>query len=300
MASMPVSVPPSAVPLGPLHSNYLYAKTIVANLAHRALLRRRRRREQVTADYDAGEWAQQKSARHWLLTPTLEAYADKQWLDRDIVAELEGRLWRLPASEYYRFRRHKLIEILSEYDCGVETIVELGSGTGSNLFSLATTDRWKHILGLELSPTGREVTRCVTERFDLDDRVEVDEIDLLDATSAGFARLQGAVVFTHYCLEQLPNHTETVFRNLAAVGIRRAILLEPSFELLSRASLRDQASRTYVIRQDYQRSIIGVGRKLESEGLIEIVAARRLDFVSSCRNPPTLLVWDLREAPAAR
>ena len=41
-----------------------------------------------------------------------------------------------------------------------------------------------------------------------------------------------------------------------SLGERRAVLIEPSFELLGLANLRDLASRSYVPRQDYQRSII--------------------------------------------
>jgi hypothetical protein len=106
-------------------------------------------------------------------------------------------------------------------------------------------------------------------------------------------------VYTHYCLEQLPNDTEAVFRNLVAAGVRRAILIEPTYELLSWTSLRDWASRTYVLRQDYQRSIVRAARQLEAEGLITIAHTERLDFVSSYRNAGTLLVFDVRQPDPA-
>ena len=292
MTSQDIAVPSAALPIGRLRSTATYAKSILVDLAHRALLRRRRHRNQVAADYEAGEWAQQKAARSWEATATLEAYSEKNWADRELIAEMDGRLWRVPSAAYYRFRRRKLIAILEEFDGGAATLVELGSGTGSNLFALATSPRWSKLVGLELSRTGREVANKVAEHFGVTDRLEIGPIDLLDPASEGFSRLKGAVCFTHYCLEQLPDHTEMVFRNLISAGVKRAILIEPSFELLGRSTLRDWASRTYVLRQDYQRSILRVARKLEAERLLETVAVRRLDFVSSHRNAPTLLVWD--------
>lgn len=124
-------------------------------------------------------------------------------------------------------------------------------------------------------------------------RAEFGLIDLLDPSSEGYRRLEGQTVYSHYCLEQLPRETESIFRNLVAAGVRRAILVEPSFELLGRNSLRDLATWSYVLRQDYQRSIVQSARKLEEEGIIRIVETRRLDFVSGHRHFGTLLVFDV-------
>ena len=293
MTIAPISLPGTARRYGSIPSSLLYARTIAANLAHKLLKQRKRSREQVAADYDGGEWSQQAAAQTWLKVPDLKSYADKAWNRQTAVAMMDGELWTVPAEDYYAFRRRKLIAILDLFALGADHITELGSGTGANLCLLATSDRWSRITGLELSPTGREVTQTIIDHFGLGDRVDVGAIDLLDPASPGFARIKGEVCFTHYCLEQLPNHTEQVFRALVAAGVRRAILLEPSYELLSPLSLRDQASRTYVLRQDYQRSIVACARKLELEGLIKVVATEQLDFVSSCRNPPTLVVFDV-------
>ena len=284
-------VPPSARPLPRWRADFLWLRTIVESAAHRLLKRRERHGDQVASDYDGGEWAQQKAARHWTVAPSVADYADKSWVRRDIVAEMDSQLWSVPAPDYYAYRRAQLIGILSEFDLGADSLIELGSGTGSNLFALSTAQRWAHLLGLELSTTGREVARTVAERYGLANEIHFDHIDLLDPASPGFEKVRGAVCFTHYCLEQLPSHTEQVFRNLLQAGVRRTVMIEPTFELLG-WSLKDAASRAYVLRQDYQRSIVQVANKLQDEGLLRIVALRRLGFVSSWRNPPTLLVWE--------
>jgi hypothetical protein len=292
----PILVPRSAQPLTRIESYANWGRSTVTNIAHRLLKRRRRDGHQVASDYESGEWAQQKVAKRWERVADLTEYADRANDRRTIVATIDGELWRVPAPDYFEFRRHKLIDIISRYDCGSREIVELGSGTGSNLFALATSGRWDRLVGLELSATGREVAEIVAGKFGLTARVHGHFIDLLDPRSEGFNHLGGAVCFSHYCLEQLPEHTETVFRNLVRAGIKRAIMLEPTYELLG-WSLADWASRSYVLRQDYQRSIIATANKLAGEGLIDIIAVERLDFVSSCRNPPTLLVWDVKSVP---
>jgi len=284
-------IPPTAERLSAWHANSLWLRTIIGSVGHRLVKRRKRVRSRVASDYDSGEWAQQKTAANWLQSSSATDYADKSWIKHNIVAEMSGALWLVPAPDYYAFRRSRLTEILHSYDDGVRTLIELGSGTGSNLFALSSAGHWDRLIGLELSPTGREVTRAIAEHFALSDQVTSDFIDLLDTTSKGFEKLSDAICFTHYCLEQLPDQTETVFRNILAAKPRRVIMFEPTFELLG-STLKDAASRAYVLRQDYQRSIVRVARKLESEGSIRIREISRLDFVSSCRNPPTLIVWE--------
>ena len=286
------SVPAHARPLGRLRELRIYARSILLDIGHRLLRRRKRGRDQITSDYDQGAWAQHAAARDWERSPTLEAFADKCWVDRDFTCLIDGRLWRMPGADYYRMRRHRLNDLLRRLAGDDDELVEVGSGTGTNLFALALDKRWKRLRGLELSPTGRAVARQVTEHFGVADRISFDEIDLLDPASPGFALLKGKTVLTHYCLEQLPNDTERVMRNLRAAGARRVIHIEPSFELLSAASPRDLASISYVWRQDYQRTIVATARKLEAEGLIRIVEVARLHYAPAWRNPPTLIVWE--------
>lgn len=285
-------LPAGARPVGTLASTLIYLRSIVVDLAHRVLIRRLRDRAQVAADYDSGDWSRQLEARRWENSAGLREYVDRQGMQRPLRVQIQGRLWDLPTCAFYRYRRARLVQIMQRFADPHSTLVELGSGTGSIAFELAQAGIWPYILGLELSPTGREVARCVADHFNTDN-VAFGQIDLLDPASRGFGRLAGQTVYTHYCLEQLPGRAEDVFRNLVRARVKRAILIEPSYELLRWHSLRDLASITYVLRQDYQRSILRAARKLEHEGLIRIVQTERLDFVSSHRNAGTLLVFDI-------
>jgi hypothetical protein len=281
-----------AMPVGTVAEIGLCSRSILQDLAHRLFRRRQRRRDQVLSDYDRGEWAQQLEARNWERAGSLAAYAEKSWVDRDIICTVDGRLWRMPVTRYYRIRYRTLADILRRFAGDADELVEVGSGTGTNLFALAADKSWPKLLGLELSATGRTVARRIAAHFGVEDRVSFDEIDLLDAGSPGFRLLEGKAAFSYLCLEQLPNDTEKVMRNLCAAKVKRMIHVESSFELLSPLSLRDLASMSYVWRQDYQRTIVSTARRLEAEGLIRIIAAERLHFSPSWRNTPTLVVWE--------
>ncbi|HEU5067775.1 MAG TPA: class I SAM-dependent methyltransferase [Sphingomicrobium sp.] len=286
------TIPKSARPVGMVRGTAIFSKSIMIDLAHKLTKRRKRDRGQVASDYDAGEWAQQKRARLWSRSADLKAYVERHAVNRSLTALIDGRLWRLPAKDYYALRRQRLTAVLKQYAPDPAALIELGSGAGMNLFTLHLEDYWKSLLGLELSETGVSVARETADHFDVSDRIRFAHIDLLDPQSGGYAALEGHTVFTHYCLEQLPNDTEAVFRQLADAGVKRVICIEPSFELLKFSSLRDLASLSYVWRQDYQRTLVRVAQRMQARGDIRVLAAERLHFASSWRNAPTLLVWE--------
>ena len=280
-----------ARPISPVLSNLVYLRSIAVDAAHKLLKRRSRSRALVEHDYEAGDWKREAKEAAWRVNPTLTDYVERAHIERQMRVTVDGRLHEMPARSYYRFRRHKLAAIMEEFAPHAGQLVELGSGTGAIVFELAATLEGRRFIGLDLSQRGIGVARTVADHYGLAN-AEFAQIDLLDPASPGWAHLAGQVVYSHYCLEQLPRHTEAIFRNIVAAGASRAVLIEPSFELLGLASLRDLATRSYVLRQDYQRSIVQAAQQLESEGLIRIVETRRLDFVSSHRNFGTLLVFD--------
>lgn len=293
----PSGPPDTARPVGRMQTGLIYLRSVAIDQAHRLLIRRKRDCQEVDRGYHRGSWAQDLAARRWERTETLARYTERVDVPGELRATIGNRLWRIPAPCYYAMRRANLVGIMRRFADTASCLVELGSGVGSIVFELVAGGLRKPILGLELSSNGREVARIVAAHYDVA-QVEFGRIDLLDPTSEGYRRLAGATVYTHHCLEQLPNDTDAVLRNLVAAGVRRAILIEPTFELLGWTSLRDWASRTYVLRQDYQRSIIRTARRLEAEGLLAIAHTERLDFVSGHRNAATLLVLDVHPQAA--
>ncbi|MHA7820567.1 MAG: class I SAM-dependent methyltransferase [Erythrobacter sp.] len=280
-----------ARPVSQTLSSMVYLRSIAVDAAHKLLKRRNRSRDLVSRDYDAGDWKREAEEAAWLSNDSLDDYVDRAHLAREMRVTVGGRLHEMSAPSYYRFRRHKLAAIMEEFAPDAQRLVELGSGTGAIVFELAASLKDRELVGLDLSERGIAVARTVADHYALQN-VSFDRIDLLDPSSPGWRRLEGETVYSHYCLEQLPRHTEAIFRSIVASGAKRAVLIEPSFELLGLASLRDLATRSYVLRQDYQRSILQAAETLENEGLVRVVEVRRLDFVSSHRNFGTLLVFD--------
>jgi len=281
---------PKFTELSAWRATALICKSIVESVAHKLIRRRKRVRDQVKSDYDQGEWREQLSAHSWVAARDLKSYVipDDQ---RTIVATVEGRLASISVQDYYEYRTNCIADVLRTYANDSEQLYEIGSGAGRNLFALALVGQWPKLRGLELSPTGMEVTRLAAARFGLSG-VSAGPIDLLEPESAGFAELKDATVFSFYCLEQLPAHTEAVLTALLRAGVKRVIHMEPGAEMLSFYSLKDLATISYIWRQHYLNDIVSVAKQLEEKGLIRILAAKRLWFAPTLRNTPTLVVWE--------
>lgn len=267
-----------------------YARSVCVDLMHKLVRQRKRTRSQVQSDYDGGEWKEFMEARSWEKSSSLDDFVLGS--SRNVLhAQIDGRLHTLSSRDYYRYRTQQIVALLSEFDQGSPKLVEVGCGAGRNLYAAATSGRWRELRGLELSRTGIEVVQQVAAHFKLDG-VSAGAIDLLDESSPGFAELLGGTVFTFYCLEQLPSYTEAVLRRMAAAGVRRVVHIEPTMELFSATSLRDLASMAYIWRQNYLADLVNVARRLEDQGLIRVIATRRLGFAPTLRNTPTLVVWE--------
>jgi len=273
-----------------LTSNLIYFRCLVANIFHKLVVRRVRSRGQVTSDYDQGEWLETLREARWDSCKNLSEYVSTTDT-RLIDAIVDGRLTRISRSDYYKYRTRTLVATLKRYAADENELMEIGSGAGRNLIALAHAGPWKSLLGLELSQTGREVTRRVCERFDIQS-IHTAHIDLLDPKSKSFDKLRGAVVFSFYCLEQLPSYTRCVMENLRRAGVKRVIHIEPTTELFGCTSLKDLATISYIWRQDYQRTLVTTARTLQNEGKVKLLACERLHFAPSCRNDPTLVVWE--------
>jgi len=267
----------------------MFARAITANVAHKLILNRRRHRAQVALDYEDGAWANELRQQYWLSTPTLSDYLIPPGASRIIVLH-QGRLARTGLADYYRFRIGKVIEMVADNDGGATELIELGCGTGRNIFSLSTARRWKRLQGYDISDNGLQVAKLVKERFRVDE-AEFAKLDLLSDDLENLGALRDATVFTYLCLEQLPGHAEGILRKLLLAGVQRGIHIEPSLDMFSPWRLRDLATMSYVWRQNYQRKLISALRTLENEGRIKIERLERPGFAPNVGHEPNLIVW---------
>lgn len=282
--------PPPCQPLPAAQALRVLVREAWANL--RLLPRQRQHRDtnRVDAEYNSGAWKSALDGKWWLQCRDLREYLVSN-NEHVMVAKVQGRLVRVQARDYYDYRLRLLQELLTTYMDGEAELVELGCGSGQNLFTLALAGRWPRLTGFDISENAVQAARETAQHFRLPD-MSFGVLDLTDEANPHYAQLRGKAVFTYYCLEQLKYATAKVLDNFLQAGVRRVVHIEPTYELLRPWSLMDWVNFTYVWRRDYQNNLLKTLRSYERRGLVRILDVRRLYYCPSPRNDPTLICWE--------
>jgi SAM-dependent methyltransferase len=240
-------------------------------------------------EYDIGHWARARRERAWERAANLEEFLIGERSDM-IVARVEGVPTRLPCREYYRYRLRALPQLVTRHLEG--EIVELGCGTGYNLFALAFACPDRHFIGFDISPNGIETGRAIAQHFGLAGRIRFDFLDLTKAGDPNFKLLDGRSCFTFFCLEQIPYSIDAVVRNIASARPRRVLHVEPSTELLDLRRPGDWANYVFVKSMDYQSDLFRLLPRLAAAGELRVVEVDRAAFAPTLQNSGFIAVWE--------
>ena len=256
-----------------------------------ALIRRKRRNiETVMSEYDRGDWKAIAKTKKWENCQSLEEYLNPR-SGRFRQALLKDQVVWIDEHSYYEFRNRCLETILSNYTERNSDLVELGCGTGYNIFSLVRASYWGQFYGYDLSETGISTARTIAKHFGIHN-CHFNVLDLTAIDDETSLRLRGKTVFTYYCMEQLKHQTEKVIQGLVSSGVRRVIHIEPATELLRVKSLRDWVTRLYIFRSDYQDNLLKTLRALETRNCLKILDSYRLYYAPTIRHDPMFVCWE--------
>jgi hypothetical protein len=282
---------PDVKPASRLDLSREYTIDLARSLRRMAFKNVRRTHDVVDSEYNAGEWGRILGDRGWLRAKTLEQFLIGE-NDASRLAKVDGQIVRITARDYYRYRIGALSELISRHAGGAKSLLELGAGFGSNLFSLSLDPQWNRLRGFDIAPNGIDAGRQIADHFGLSDRVCFDRIDLTDGHDPRFAELAGATVFTYFCIEQIPYAVEAVVENILRAGPARVINIEPAVDMLKLSHPRDLASRVYIESMDYQTRLFKLLDELGKKGRIRILGRERMGFAPTLHNDGLLYAWE--------
>jgi hypothetical protein len=282
---------PDVKPASRLDLSREYTIDLARSLRRMAFKNVRRTHDVVDSEYNAGEWGRILGDRGWLRSKTLEQFLIGE-NDASRLAKVDGQIVRITARDYYRYRIGALSELISRHAGGAKSLLELGAGFGSNLFSLSLDPQWNRLRGFDIAPNGIDAGRQIADHFGLSDRVSFDRIDLTDGHDPRFAELAGATVFTYFCIEQIPYAVEAVVENILRAGPARVINIEPAVDMLKLSHPRDLASRVYIESMDYQTRLFKLLDELDKKGRIRILGRERMGFAPTLHNDGLLYAWE--------
>lgn len=268
-----------------------YAIDVAKSLGRLVLHRIERNRDKVNSEYNLSNWQKVLSNKGWANAKDLTDFLSPPNPEKQL-RKVNNQIIRISAHEYYRYRLGALGELIGRYCSGAKQVVELGAGYGYNLFSLHLSHPDWILKGFDIAPNGIAAAREIASHFDLSDRISLDRIDLTDASDPNLAAITNQVVFTYFCIEQIPYDVRKVVENLIAARPRRVINIEPTTELLDLTRPRDLVSLFYIRSVDYQTQLFSTLDELERQGRIRIVARERMPFAPSINNDGFLYCWE--------
>ncbi len=266
------------------------AKIITRSYAKILLKKNQRSADQVTKEYDSGSWKKVLEDKTWLRHSSLQSYVTQQGEKQKSLRIIEGRVVCETTENYYTYKAGKLNEILERYAFENSQLLELGCGTGFNIFSLALSQPQRQLWGFDISKNGIQAAEEIKKHFSVNN-VNFGHLDMIKGDANSWKPIAGKTVFTHFCLEQLTRAIPQVIENLIAAKPKRVIHLETSWDLLN-GGLVDQATKLHVLGLDYQRNLAETLRFYETQGKLRVLEHSRMGFAPMPRNFPTLTVWE--------
>lgn len=267
------------------------ARSCVRSVGRMLIRRVRRGREVVADEYHGGHWARMLQSRAWEQAPDLRAFLVGASAQQAFV-RVGGRIHRSTYADYYRHRLDALPAFVEEMMGERGDLVELGSGFGYNLFSIALAWPEARLTGLELSDNGIAAARQIAAHYRLQDRIGFDSIDLTVRDHPGFAKTAGQRLFTFFCLEQIPYDIEKVIENILAHRPKRVVHVEPGVDMLQLSRLSDWPNYLYVKSVDYQTRLFETLESLQRAGRVRILRKARMPFAPTIQNDGFAISWE--------
>ena len=281
------SLPPASLP----DRAVTYAIDVAKSIYRLVVRRVERTAAVVNSEYNLSNWQKVLSSRSWLNAKDLADFlTPPNPVER--LRKVNNRILRVAQQQYYQYRAGALGDLIAHHCGNAEQIVELGAGYGYNLFSLHLTRPDWTLKGFDIAPNGIAAGQEIARHFGLSGKISLDRIDLTDASDPNLAAIANEVVFTYFCIEQIPYDVRKVVENIIAARPKRVINIEPTTELLDLTVPRDLVSLLYIRSVDYQTRLFSTLDELERQGRIRIIARERMPFAPSIHNDGFLYCWE--------
>ena len=268
-----------------------YALDAVRSIGRLAMRRVKRTADIVDSEYNSLHWQRTLSEKAWMKAASIDDFLVPKNPAQGL-RKVDNRICRVAAEDYYRYRAWALGELLARHTAGATEIVELGAGCGINLLSLHLYHPDWQLRGFDIAPNGIAAGREIAAHYGLSDRLSLDRIDLTDGNDLNYAAITDKVVFTYFCIEQIPYDVHEVVDNIIAAKPKRVINIEPTTELLNLANPRDIVSFLYIRSVDYQTQLFSTLDDYERQGRVRIIARERMPFAPTIHNDGFLYCWE--------
>lgn len=236
-------------------------------------------------DWENG-WAENENSFHLSkdITTLIPKYFGKFQLVR-----WGGRLVRT-ISDNFEYKMLEAIELheFQKYLSKFEKIIELGCGTGHNMFRARKVNGTAELIGLDWATTSQSILYSLNESGKL--FCQGANFDFL--SPACDENFENAAVYSIAALEQIGKSHNKLLDFLISKSPKLCLHLEPLIELMDEnESVLDRLCADYCRKRNYLSNFLSSLRKLENEGKIEILDVKRNYIGSLYIEGYSLVAW---------
>lgn len=199
----------------------------------------------------------------------------------------------------------KMRAAIDAFGPNIKRVIELGSGWGKNLFNLFKfgTPLATEFIALELTETGREITRALAAHCAPTMRISAKEFDYYKPDFSFLSDNKPTAIFTHHSIEQMPEISGQLLDSILAIpGFSCAVHMEPcGFQIptnnwLENGNLKlmrgiDTRNRNFAAARNQNTNLYPLLRQYEREGKISIRSVQKYFTSHLIENATTLIVW---------
>ncbi|MEE2959167.1 MAG: class I SAM-dependent methyltransferase [Myxococcota bacterium] len=192
----------------------------------------------------------------------------------------------------FEYRLYNILKelIFRRYLSDVDKIVELGCGTGSNLYMLGQIFPDKELIGSDWARASQQLLEVIANESGLNLRGEW--FNMLNGEGQENLTLGSkSACLTMHSMEQLGDSWQSVLDFIVKGNPDVCIHIEPIDAFYDPNALFDHVALQYHRKRNYLNGFHGGLKELEKAGEIEVLEERRLGFGSHFHEAYGLVVW---------
>lgn len=222
----------------------------------------------------------------------LKAIMDSELpMETKLCGIIDRELVLATRDELFKYQINKISSYLS--DSKSPTLVEIGSGYGSIILTLAKENRlkYKKIIGVEITKQGVSLGKKISKYDGLKVHFEVGEF--MQKNLANNKKIvENADCITSFSLHYVKN-PEKAIKNIALQNPNKVLHLEPILQHYSEKKTIGLLQRKYLIKNKYTTNILPALENLDRKKIIKIKSISPCCFGNNPLMPASLIEWEV-------
>jgi hypothetical protein len=178
--------------------------------------------------------------------------------------------------------------LFNKYFKDYDSIYDIGCGCSYNLIKLCETFPNKKIYGLDFVQSSVDIVNELSKNHNFDTEGHLFNIIEPDFN---FDLNENSLVFTSGTIEQIASKFDKFIDFLLQKKPKMVVHVEPTYEVYNQGVLFDYLAAKFHKKRGYTRGYLTRLKELESQGKIEIIKVKRLNFGSMFFEGYTNIIW---------